>query len=62
MKDQTLKDVDDNLAQVGKFLQELVTYPKRVKCLQQFVECKNIVEWLREETNGQLKFMALCLH
>ena len=57
MKDQTLKDVSDKLVQVGEFLEELVKHPVRVECLRQFVECKHIVEWLREETNGQLLFM-----
>ena len=51
MKDQTLKDVDDSLVQVGEFLQELITQ-QRIECLQQFIGCKKIVEWLREETNG----------
>lgn len=63
MKDQTLKDVDDNLVQVGEFLQELVKHPKRVECLRQFVGCKSIVEWLREETNGQLtSIVCVCVH
>ena len=57
MKDQTLKDVDDSLVQVGEFLQELITHQQRIECLQQFIGCKKIVEWLREETNGQLIYL-----
>lgn len=53
MKDQTLKDVDNSLVQVGEFLQKLITQ-QRIECLRQFIGCKKIVEWLREETNGQL--------
>lgn len=54
MKDETLKDVDDSLVQVGEFLHELITHKKHIECLQQFIGCKKIVEWLQEETNGQL--------
>lgn len=52
MKDQTLRDVNDNLIEAGEFLKDIANNPKRIQCLKTFSECKAIVEWLRKVTKG----------
>ena len=60
MKKQTLQDVDDNLVNTGKFLQDFAKDSRKVACLEKFAECRGIVKWLRTETKGsQTQFIIL---
>jgi hypothetical protein len=52
MKDQTLKDVDDSLIEAGKFMEDVAEEPDKVRCLERFAKCKEIVKWLKEVTKG----------
>ena len=52
MRDQTLAAVDAKLIDAGEFLKEL-SADKRLKCLQTFASCMDIVNWIRKETEGQ---------
>ena len=52
MENQTLKDVDDSLMETGKFLEDVAKESKKVKCLERFSRCQDIVKWLKEVTKG----------
>lgn len=53
MDDQTLKDVDDSLTETGRFLEDVAKDSRKSDCLQSFARCQEIVNWLKEVTNGQ---------
>ena len=50
MKDVTLGRIDGKVIKVTSFLKQITG--KKLECLQTFSMCKNIVEWIRKETNG----------
>ena len=52
MENQTLHDVDNSLVDAGEFLKDVARDQQKVQCLKIFAECKGIVKWLREVTNG----------
>ena len=56
MKDETLKDIDDNFIEAGRSMEAVAREPSKVKCLESFIKCKEIVEWLQRETRGYLLF------
>ena len=52
MEDQTLQDVDDSLIEAGRFLEDVAREPRKVRCLERFAQCQDIVKWLKEVTKG----------
>ena len=52
-ENQTLVDVDESLVQVGVFLEDIANSPRKVECLDTFVVCKKIVNWLQKETKSK---------
>ena len=52
MKDQTLASVDDNLIKTGKFLEDISSNPRKLKCLDCFAQCQEVIKWLRVVTKG----------
>lgn len=52
MKDQTLQDVDESLIEAGRFLEDVAREPRKVRCLERFAQCQDIVNWLKEVTKG----------
>ena len=61
MKDQTLAAVDEKLVKTGKFLENISSDPKKLQCLQHFAECQEVIQWLRDVTNGTWEFLLLIL-
>jgi len=53
MKDQMLATVDEKLVKTGKFLEDISSDPRKVQCLNHFVQCQEVIQWLREATNGK---------
>lgn len=54
MHDQPLKSIDVSLINAGKFLDEFITNTRKLRCLETFSECTDIIEWLRKETKGKM--------
>ena len=54
MQDQPLKAIDRSLVDTGRFLDEFVTSRRKLRCLEIFCECRDIVEWLKKETKGKI--------
>ena len=54
MRDQTLAAVDESLIDAGEFLRELLEDKERLRCLKTFAGCMDIVNWIRDETKGEL--------
>ena len=54
MKDQVLDVVDDSLIEAGQFLRSFVTgqHTEKLHCLEMFIRCQSVVQWLRKETKG----------
>ena len=52
MKHQTLAAVDENLVKIGKFLENISSDPRKLQCLNYFVQCQEVIKWLRDVTNG----------
>ena len=54
MKDQTLQAIDGNLISAAKFLEHLVSdyQSSKMKCLESYVDCQDVVQWIRKETKG----------
>ncbi|KAK3585576.1 hypothetical protein CHS0354_036763 [Potamilus streckersoni] len=48
-----MKEFDDSLLETCEFLEELT--PEKTKCLNQFITCKRLVQWLRNSMEGGLK-------
>lgn len=45
-RDIKMKDFDEKLMQTCEFLKDVTE--KRAKCLQAFVDCENLVQWLKQ--------------
>ena len=54
MQDQPLSAIDESLVDTGTFLDEFVTNERKLRCLNIFCECRDIVEWLVKETKGKI--------
>ena len=54
MHDQPLQSIDVSLINAGKFLDEFTTNTRKLRCLEIYCECTDIVEWLRKETKGNM--------
>ena len=54
MKDQTLQVIDESLVGVGQFLQSFMIgqHREKLRCLETFIMCQDVVQWLREVTKG----------
>ena len=52
-KDKTLASIDSDLVKAGEFLREIIDKPERKHCLQTFVKCQDIIEWLRKSTQSE---------
>ncbi|KAL3881508.1 hypothetical protein ACJMK2_027940, partial [Sinanodonta woodiana] len=48
-----MKEFDDSLLQICKFLEDLT--PEKIKCLDEFINCKRLVLWLRKSMTEGLK-------
>ncbi|XP_019850404.1 PREDICTED: E3 ubiquitin-protein ligase rnf213-alpha-like [Amphimedon queenslandica] len=46
----TLSTIDHSVVDAGRFLQEYATDPAKRECLEVFIECQNIVQWIRNKT------------
>ena len=55
MKDQTLQVVDESLVKAGLFLKSFVTgqQGEKLRCLEMFIKCQDVVQWIRKETKGK---------
>ena len=53
MKDWSLGDVNQSLVNTGRFLDDIVTDEKKRRSLQTFVDCQEVVHWIRETTTGK---------
>ncbi|KAL3881512.1 hypothetical protein ACJMK2_027944 [Sinanodonta woodiana] len=51
--DKKMKEFDDSLLKTCEFLKDLTS--EKTKCLDHFIYCKNLVQWLRESMKGGLK-------
>ena len=54
MKDETLASIDPALVNAGEFMREIIDKPERKHCLQMFVKCQDIIEWLRKSTHSEM--------
>ena len=52
MQDQTLETVDEKLVKTGRFLKDISSDPRKLKCLKCFAECQEVIKWLRGVTKG----------
>ena len=55
MENETLETMDEKLVNAGKFLQDIGSDPRKLKCLKSFAECKEVIKWLRNVTKGKQK-------
>jgi len=53
MKDQTLALVDESLVKTEKFLENISSDPRKLKSLNYFAQCQELIRWLRYVTNGE---------
>ena len=61
MKDQSLQMVNDkNLVGVGQFLMSFITgqHKEKLSCIESFINCQDVVQWLRVVTKGNLGLMS----
>lgn len=49
---QTLGDIDEELVSAGEFLSRF-SRPKVVECIKKFIDCQDIVQWIKETTAGK---------
>ena len=52
MKNETLNSIDSSLIKTGHFLKEILDNASRKECLQAFVDCQDIIKWLRTSTKS----------
>lgn len=57
MDDQTLRDISEQLIQIGHSLKNVTD--ERLTCIQSFNKCQKIVKWIRDTTKG-LHMCVLC--
>jgi len=48
-----LEAVGKKLVRAGKFLENISSDPKKLQCLNYFVQCQKVIQWLRDVTNGK---------
>jgi len=53
MRGKTLADIDETFIATGNFLEGIINDPLKSVCLKSFVECQDIINWLREFTNSR---------
>ena len=60
MKGQMLRAVDSSLISAAEFLENFVSdcQSSKMKCLESYVNCQDVVEWIRKETKGTM-FVAI---
>lgn len=51
MKSKPLSSIDQTLIDAGTFLEDFRD-EKKLECLQTFVDCVEVVEWIRTYTKG----------
>lgn len=49
---QTLGDIDEELVSAGEFLSRF-SRPKVIECIRKFIDCQDIVQWIKETTAGK---------
>ena len=54
MKDKSLNYIDDSFIQTGEFLSDISSDPRKLQCLNVFIECQSIVHWIQTETEGRI--------
>lgn len=52
MDKQTLKDIDQRLIEMSSFLEHFTKDKSKLESLKSFAACLNIVEWIRNESQG----------
>lgn len=52
-KSKTLSDVTPDMIKTGEKLRGIDD--KKIECLQTFVKCKPLIQWLKEELKGKKK-------
>lgn len=52
MEEETLSDIDQRLIEAKSFLERLRDN-KKLDCLKKFGDCFNLINWIRDETNGK---------
>ncbi len=52
MKNETLDSIDSSLINTGHFLKEILDNASKKECLQAFVDCQDIIKWLRMSTKS----------
>ena len=64
MKDQILQVVDESLIGVGQFIKSFMTgqHREKLRCLETFITCQDVVQWLREVTKGIVGCLKIALH
>ena len=63
MKDKSLACIDDSLIETGKFLSSVSSDPLKLECLIVFPKCQSIMEWIRNETEGNrvIDYITYCM-
>ncbi len=61
MKDVTLASIDSKLVEAGHFLNDILDKKSRKECLEAFVECQDIIEWLRKSTKSKIFSISVFL-
>jgi hypothetical protein len=62
--EQALSTINQEVVEAGKFLKEYAKDIEKRQCLEAFVECQKIVEWIRSETadvNSLFNFVTVAL-
>ena len=42
-----------------KILQDIADEPKRIRCLESFCQCYDLIEWIREVTESELIYLII---
>jgi hypothetical protein len=53
MDKQTLNDINQELIEMSSFLKHFMDDKNKLECLRSFAACLDVVEWIREESQGK---------
>ena len=56
LKEEPLKSIelDGDLKLVGRFLDDITNDDKKRECLKTFMDCRDIINWLKDNTKSKL--------
>ena len=54
MHDKSLLFIDDDLVQTGNFLKDISSNKNKLKFIEDFSQCLQLVEWIKQETKGTI--------